>query len=734
MEYSRAVRVTLHLLPLLLLIVPQEVAGNNPPPGLRSSKDWFVTEDEEVGSVVTRLVTFNDENNTVTFKLEPHQLSDTIHQYFAVDSRRRVVVAKPLTGLLSPGERKRSYILRVRLVDGRLNPVTEVRVQVARAGETPSQFGPGMFDGPSGFRGELPQGFPEANYPLFSTPEPKTVPLLLVNKTWYIWEGAPADTLVDFVVVKDLSGDGYSLALHDPTRLLQMNSETGQVTVATPPTHQQVGSHIVKVTASSPQGTALEEVRVQVLAVSPPTVSTFSVPGQKNQQDLHVVGNGVVPGAGVSGNSSTEPPNAGEVAGSSVTIIPILVVVGMVPLVVAAFWCWRRHHRLAKAHSKKSAVIYDKEEEAAATVEPREQSDSETRNSGGSITGLAALWWRRASSNTYEDSFRGSKKRGSGKVSQLSADAWEFPRHRLKFMGILGEGCFGQVWKCDATGLKGERSMLVAVKTLKESAGERERKDLVQELKVLKSLGQHPNVLSLLGCCTDKDPFFIILEYMVIGKLQSHLRSSRADTPYNNLHGSSSSLTPRDLTHYAYQTARGMEFLSRNGVIHRDLAARNVLVGEEKVCKVADFGFARDLANNRIYERKSDGRLPIRWMAPESLFDNIFTTKSDVWSFGVLLWEIVTLGSTPYPGMGATEVMRKVREGYRLEKPVHCRREIYNIMYYCWDKDPNERPSFTELVHTLEGLLMSEVEYIELDRFPDHTYYNISQEKADELL
>src|SRR5207249_6004214 len=127
------------------------------------------------------------------------------------------------------------------------------------------------------------------------------------------------------------------------------------------------------------------------------------------------------------------------------------------------------------------------------------------------------------------------------------------------------------------------------------------------------------------------------------------------------------------------------------------------------------------------------GRLPIRWMAPESLHDNVFSTKTDVWSFGVLLWEIVTLGSTPYPGMAASEVMKKVRSSYRLEKPEHCKRELYNIMFYCWDKDSRERPSFMELSQTLEHLLLTDTEYIELDRFPDHSYSNVASLSGEKL-
>ncbi|KAH8363365.1 hypothetical protein KR084_009073 [Drosophila pseudotakahashii] len=317
---------------------------------------------------------------------------------------------------------------------------------------------------------------------------------------------------------------------------------------------------------------------------------------------------------------------------------------------------------------------------------------------------------------------------------EANGDRWEFPRYRLKFFNILGEGAFGQVWRCEATNINDiEGITTVAVKTLKESATEVDRKDLLSELEVMKSLEPHINVVRLLGCCTDKDPTFVILEYVNRGKLQTYLRSSRAERHYGNTHGKSNVLTSCDLTSFMYQVAKGMDYLTSRGIIHRDLAARNILITEDHTCKVADFGFARDVITSKIYERKSEGKLPIRWMATESLYDNIFSVKSDIWSFGILMWEIVTLGSTPYPGISAADVMRKVRDGYRLEKPEHCRRELYNIMYYCWSHDPQERPLFGEIIQMLDKLLHTEMDYIELERFPDHNYYNIVSLSGEKL-
>ncbi|XP_024083123.1 macrophage colony-stimulating factor 1 receptor 2-like, partial [Cimex lectularius] len=286
---------------------------------------------------------------------------------------------------------------------------------------------------------------------------------------------------------------------------------------------------------------------------------------------------------------------------------------------------------------------------------------------------------------------------------------WEFPRDKLRLQTVLGQGNFGQVWKAEADDISGHEGLtrLVAVKTVKEGATQKEKEDLLRELGIMQELGAHPNVVTLLGCCTDKEPYLLIMEYVMYGKLLAFLREHRTRAHYFNFSDLSSALTSRDLTVFAYCVARGMEYLVTKGIIHRDLAARNILVDHNKLCKIADFGMSRNVRDTgQIYEQRPNrGAMPIRWMAPESLHFSLFTHKSDVWSFGILLWEIITLGSTPYNTMGAREVMHHVREGYRLEKPKHCRSEFFRVLTKCWHNDPEKRPSFSELKSDIGNLL-----------------------------
>ncbi|KAK6963876.1 fibroblast growth factor receptor 1 [Biomphalaria glabrata] len=193
-------------------------------------------------------------------------------------------------------------------------------------------------------------------------------------------------------------------------------------------------------------------------------------------------------------------------------------------------------------------------------------------------------------------------------------------------------------------------------------------------------------------------------------------------------------ISSSDLFAFALQIARGMRHLIQNNIIHRDLAARNILVTDRGICKITDFGLARSIEGTDNYERISKGPLPVRWMAPEALIDRIHSPKSDVWAYGVVLWEIVTLGASPYPGLSAQEVLKYVSIGKKMNRPNHCTKEIYDIMSSCWSLSPLERPSFEELCSKLEELLELEGDYINLELFQSEQYSCLDSHVIDERL
>ncbi|XP_064115439.1 fibroblast growth factor receptor 3-like isoform X3 [Macrobrachium nipponense] len=300
----------------------------------------------------------------------------------------------------------------------------------------------------------------------------------------------------------------------------------------------------------------------------------------------------------------------------------------------------------------------------------------------------------------------------------LDAD-WELPRSRLILGESLGEGAFGKVVRADVQGLhRPDIITTVAVKMLKEGHTDAELMDLVSEMEMMKMIGIHINIINLLGCCTQDGPLYVIVEYAAHGNLRDYLRNNRPSSGYERAIGQEpDALTQKDLVSFAYQVARGMEYLASKKCIHRDLAARNVLVSEDRIMKIADFGLARDIHSQDYYRKTSDGRLPVKWMAPEALFHRVYTSQSDVWAFGILLWEIMTLGGTPYPSVPSVEkLFQLLREGHRMEKPTNCSLEIYMIMRECWRYQPNQRPTFKELVEDLDRILTlsSTVEYLDL--------------------
>ncbi|XP_035247971.1 tyrosine-protein kinase receptor Tie-2 [Anguilla anguilla] len=293
----------------------------------------------------------------------------------------------------------------------------------------------------------------------------------------------------------------------------------------------------------------------------------------------------------------------------------------------------------------------------------------------------------------------------------------------IKFQDVIGEGNFGQVLKARIK--KDGLRMDAAIKRMKEYASKDDHRDFAGELEVLCKLGHHPNIINLLGACEHRGYLYLAIEYAPHGNLLDFLRKSRVletDPAFAIANSTASTLSSQQLLHFAADVARGMDYLSQKQFIHRDLAARNILVGENFVAKIADFGLSR---GQEVYVKKTMGRLPVRWMAIESLNYSVYTTNSDVWSYGVLLWEVVSLGGTPYCGMTCAELYEKLPQGYRLEKPLNCDDEVYDLMRQCWREKPYERPSFAQILVSLNRMLEERKTYVNTTLYEKFTYAGI---------
>ncbi|NXX41808.1 ROS1 kinase, partial [Tricholaema leucomelas] len=289
-----------------------------------------------------------------------------------------------------------------------------------------------------------------------------------------------------------------------------------------------------------------------------------------------------------------------------------------------------------------------------------------------------------------------------------------FPRDKLNLHKLLGSGAFGEVYEGTAIGIlaDGSGESKVAVKTLKKGATDHEKSEFLKEAHLMSKF-DHPHILKLLGVCLLNEPQYIILELMEGGDLLSYLRGARKQKLQHPL------LATIDLLDICLDICKGCVYLEKMHFIHRDLAARNCLVSEKqyesssRVVKIGDFGLARDIYKNDYYRKRGEGLLPVRWMAPESLIDGVFTSSSDVWSFGVIVWETLTLGQQPYPGFSNTEVVHHVRSGGRLESPNNCPDDLCDLMRRCWAQDPHNRPTFSCIQDKLQEIRHSPLSLFE---------------------
>ncbi|NWX95058.1 HCK kinase, partial [Nothoprocta ornata] len=261
-------------------------------------------------------------------------------------------------------------------------------------------------------------------------------------------------------------------------------------------------------------------------------------------------------------------------------------------------------------------------------------------------------------------------------------DAWEIPRESLKLERKLGAGQFGEVWMATYN-----KHTKVAVKTMKP--GSMSAAAFLAEAELMKTL-QHDKLVRLHAVVTSGEPIFIITELMERGSLLDFLKSSEGHRQP----------LPK-LIDFSAQIAEGMAFIEKRNYIHRDLRAANILVSALLVCKIADFGLARVIEDDE-YTAREGAKFPIKWTAPEAINYGSFTIKSDVWSFGILLTEIITYGRIPYPGMSSAEVIRALDRGYRMPRTESCPAELYDVMTRCWKTNPEDRPTFEYTQSILE--------------------------------
>merc|ERR1719206_1043587 len=285
-------------------------------------------------------------------------------------------------------------------------------------------------------------------------------------------------------------------------------------------------------------------------------------------------------------------------------------------------------------------------------------------------------------------------------MSVLTLDDWEIPRDRVVINRKMGQGAFGTV--CGGECFFDEKGWVaVAVKTLKVGSTVEEKIDFLSEAEMMKRF-EHKNIVKLLGVCTRNEPVYTVMEFMLYGDLKTYLLARRHLVNERNRE-ELDEVSNRRLTSMATDVATGLEYLAELKYVHRDIACRNCLVNSSRTVKLSDFGMSRPMFESDYYRLSKKGMLPVRWMAPESCSDGIYSPMSDIWSYGVLLYEMITFGSFPFQGLSNNQVLSHVKAGNTLSIPQGIKYQMNDLLRSCWSHTPSKRPTAGEIVELLNS-------------------------------
>uniref|UniRef100_A0A0N4ZQW6 Protein kinase domain-containing protein n=1 Tax=Parastrongyloides trichosuri TaxID=131310 RepID=A0A0N4ZQW6_PARTI len=342
----------------------------------------------------------------------------------------------------------------------------------------------------------------------------------------------------------------------------------------------------------------------------------------------------------------------------------------------------------------------------------------------------------------WNNLFYSTEKIGNGAYGQV---------YKGTFMGI--PLAVTTIWKCQQVTVLYKNSMPIAIKILPKNADEKARENFLHEIEIMKRIGYHDNVVGMVGCITKIQPNALIMEYCENKDLYQFVKNMKAELVINNYSIDKRLSFQRCLLTFCMQITSGMKYLVSKGIIHRDLAARNIMIDNKNNIKIGDFGLCLEIGEsdtstwmeNGSIQRKNAisntqtykcQKLPVKWLSPESLRYTIFTHSSDVWSFGMVMYEMYSFGGVPFHDVEPSDLLNHILKGCRPEQPEFASEEIYNIMERCWNENSEERPTFDELISEFMVLLEHTTDTdVYVDLLSGSIFYkNILPELVDDVI